>query len=120
MRKIVQGFGKKNKVKNLYHVEYTYVYDGHWWGIFRDDEEIHESSLIEYGWYRRVRFYPEKRDQYDYLHEDHEGYEVRIHPRGKRRGKNLPDSWDDYHNRSWGMRKSWKRNSKRKRQWKWE
>jgi len=38
--------------------------------------------------------------------------------RGKRRGHNLPNTWDDLPNRSWGAASSWKHNSKRRKQWK--
>ena len=37
--------------------------------------------------------------------------------RGHRRSQ-LPDSWDDLQNSSWGHQKSWKKHSKRRHQWK--
>lgn len=37
--------------------------------------------------------------------------------RGRRRGRNLPNSWDDVHSSYWGCRRSWKHHSKRKSQW---
>ena len=38
--------------------------------------------------------------------------------RAKRRGFNIPSSWDDKPNSRWDTRKNWKHNSKRRHQWK--
>lgn len=37
--------------------------------------------------------------------------------RGRRRGRNLPNSWDDVPSSYWDCRRSWKHHSKRKHQW---
>lgn len=37
--------------------------------------------------------------------------------RGGRRGKSIPTSWDDISSSYWSCRRSWKHNSKRKKQW---
>lgn len=63
-----------------------------------------------YGWIRHMRTMQERRWAHAW---DNEEFAPRV--RAKRQGHHLPSNWDDY----WaGAQKSWKRQSKRKHQWK--
>lgn len=63
-----------------------------------------------YGGLRRIRTFHERRWAHAW---DDEEFAPRV--RAARQGHNLPDPWDDY----WAdNQKSWKRQSKRKHQWK--
>jgi len=95
--------GNPNKIKRGYH-------NGHWW-----DEEDHqyEYEFVTGGWYRSFNTMQERRrnaaDVADW------GAEI---VRGRRRGRNLPDAWDDYQNATCHSVNSWKTHSKRRHQWK--
>lgn len=66
-----------------------------------------------YGWLRRIHTTKEKR--WAHAWDDEEFAPKKGFARGRRSAHNLPDSWDDY----WAQaQKSWKWQSKRKRQWK--
>lgn len=66
------------------------------------------------GQHRNIHTYPEHRDNAG-LTTDEDAQEYNIRPRGKRRGHNLPDQWDDLNFSDWKA-KSWK--NYRKFQWK--
>lgn len=51
-------------------------------------------------------------------HDDEYGAEYGVWTRKSRTGRNLPSLWEDPGNASWNTRKSWKHNSKRRKQWK--
>lgn len=63
-----------------------------------------------YGWFRRPKTTQEMR--WAHAWDDEEDCPP---PRGRRQGHNLPNAWDDYYAHG---EKSWKKQSKRKRQWK--
>ena len=94
--------GNPNKIKRGYG-EHSY------W----QENDYYEFPFITYGYHRSFNTMPERRrnaaDCDDY------GHEI---VRGKRRGRNLPDPWDDYPNSACYEQKSWKRHSKRRHQWK--
>lgn len=94
--------GNPNKIKRGY-------YTGYW---FEDDNK-YEADFITGGYFRS--FYTMNERRQNAAHVDDYGIEV---VRGRRRGRNLPDSWDDYKNSSWGSVKSWKHHSKRRHQYK--
>lgn len=93
--------GNPNKIKRGYG---TYNY----W-----DSHEGEFPYKTYCYHRILRTMPERRrnaaDCDDY------GHEI---VRGKRRGRNLPDPWDDHENSATHEQKCWKRHSKRRHQWK--
>lgn len=64
------------------------------------------------GYYRPVRSHSEMK--YACAHAQEYGDEM---VRAKRRYKNLPNSYDDYKSDVWDTQKSWKHNSKRRKQW---
>lgn len=65
------------------------------------------------GWYRAIRTTNERRQTSG--HVDEYGESI---VRGRRRGKTLPNSWDDFQNHSADSTSSWKHNSRRRHQWK--
>lgn len=95
--------GNPDKIKRGY-----YCY-GWWW----EDRDYYEFPYIAYGSYRRIRTMNEKR-QNAYHVDDYGDSAVR----GRRRGHNLPDSWDDPMSGVHYTIKSWKHHSKRRKQWK--
>lgn len=64
-------------------------------------------------WYREIRTSNEHRQNCGHVRDHGE-----IIVRAKRRGYNLPNTWDDLPNSRWTSRKCWKHNSKRPHQWK--
>lgn len=78
------------------------------WSWQRKSDRGQKKSA--YGGLRHVHTTPEKRWSVDW---DDDGNTIYVRP--KRNMKNLPDTWDDYWVRG---EKSWKRQSKRKHQWK--
>lgn len=65
------------------------------------------------GIYRTIRTTNERRQTSGHVSEYGESI-----VRGRRRGKNLADAWDDYLNHSTNSASSWKHNSRRRHQWK--
>lgn len=95
--------GNPNKIKRGYH-------NGSWWD---EDDKQYEFEFITGGWFRSFCTMQERRrnsaDVADW------GAEI---VRGRRRGHNLPDAWDDYQNAASRSVNSWKTHSKRRHQWK--
>lgn len=117
MRKVLARFARKNKTKKLYH-EYELV---EYLSFYGTRYSFYSVNLLldDSGYHRSVRYFPERREQHQ-IHEDLNGELIQVKIRGRRKGKNLPDGWDDFQNSARNEKKSWKRNSKRKHQWKWE
>lgn len=95
--------GNPNKIKRGYS-------NCRWWD---EDNKLYETDFITGGWYRIFHTMPERRrnaaDVAEY------GPEI---VRGRRRGRNLPDPWDDRCNATCRSLNSWKTHSKRRKQWK--
>ena len=95
--------GNPNKIKSGYH-------NGSWWD---DDYKLYHYDHVTSGWYRAIRTHGErKRNAADVAEYGH------TIVRGKRRGTNLPTSWDDERNATCEHLNSWKNHSKRRHQWK--
>lgn len=77
----------------------------------------HEKTLKE-NWYRFHRRLKTTQEHRVTCGHDSEFRDEFKFGRSKRKGKNLPNSWDDFNISAWYSRKSWKTNSKRKHQWK--
>lgn len=101
----------KNKMKAVY-VHQPNEYAWFWWSA--TVENHYYSSNIP--WFRKIRTTNERRQQIPI--EDQIEYNVRT--RGRRSLGCLPDSWHDITTSALHEEKCWKRNSKRKHQWKYE
>ena len=101
-----------NKGKWLYH---RYYRARSIW--FRGPNEFEDEP---WTWnlrcFRAISTTQERR--YSCLMEDEKEYGIRV--RGRRQGHSLPEAWDDYTSSACYAYKSWKHNSKRKTQWKYE
>ncbi len=71
------------------------------------------DNPVRYCYFRPIRTYAEARTNVG--HADEYGPGI---VRWKRTGRLLPDAWWDLPNGSWATDKSWKHNSKRRKQWK--
>lgn len=100
----------------FYTDSHGFDYEVSWWGINRKEQKIRcrfrfdpvpctGTHWYHGNYYRHMKTYQERRSNYAY-----EGY-----TRGKRR--NLPEPWDDW-GRSDYKHNSWKKCTKRKRQYK--
>jgi len=93
-----------NKIKKGYYHSFTY---DNWSHADYDD-------FIVGGCYRAIRSTNERRQTS--AHVADYGAEI---VRGRRRGRNLPNAWDDEsRNISWDTAQNWKHNSRRRHQWK--
>lgn len=102
-------FKRKNKVKKRCHV---YSTQPSWWSFMTSEPYFYDST--ELNVYRSIsNNMAERKDWYNAL--DY-GYR----PRPNRSPAMLPTSWDDKGCAMWFYRKSWKHNSKRRKQWKYE
>ena len=72
-------------------------------------QKRHGRKRKAYGGFRKLRTFQERKKSFAFDEE----YFVKV--RSSRNASNLPDSWDDY---QYYAQKSWKYQSKRKRQWK--
>jgi hypothetical protein len=87
---------------------HNYAYD------WENDDWTRQGDFVIGGCHRSFSHHMSERRQ-NAAHCDEYGPQI---VRGRRRGRNLPDPWDDYPNTSWDTGKSWKHNSRRQRQWK--
>lgn len=97
-----------NKIKRGYY--YAYSWDDYNWGNYHKD-------YVVGGYHRTFSTTPERRRNAADVDDYGEEYGQNI-VRGRRRGHNLPDAYDDYPNSVNDTIKSWKHHSKRKKQWK--
>lgn len=96
--------GSADKIKYDFSVSYC---DYGMWG------DGWSSNLSHH---HKCRTTHEKR--WNEAHDDEYGVEYGLWTRKARTGRKLPSLWEDPGNASWDTRKSWKHNSKRKKQWK--
>lgn len=101
----------KNKMKRQYVIQPRFSWS---WYCHTSLEDIYYSDAL--GMFRAVRTTQAKR--YSFLID--EDREHNINMRGKRSNRGIPSSWDDICVAANDETKSWKRNSKRKKQWKYE
>ena len=102
---------RNNKKKWLQHAHYDPI------GYYATGLDWAEEPFTwNIRCHRRLQTNNERRQSF--LTTDETDYGIRI--RGRRQGRTLPNSWDDYVISEWYSRKSWKHNSKRKKQWKFE
>lgn len=99
--------GNPNKIKRGY-----YEWSRYWRADYNPKADWYEAPF-KFGWFRPVRTRNETRQ--NAAHEQDIGPEI---IRGRRRGRNLPSSWDDLPNSKQKSSKSWKHHSKRRKQWK--
>lgn len=104
---------RKNKVKWFYHSYYRSSGFYNFWGVTWIDSEAWTWNM---PCFRAIKTYPERRAAC--LTEEEKEYGVRV--RGRRQGHALPDAYDDICISAWSTQKSWKHNSKRRKQWKYE
>lgn len=81
-------------------------------------EVDHEDGTYREGYYnyhRRIKTNQERRINVGHDNEYRDEFKF---GRSARKGHNLPSSWDDLSVSTWSSRKSWKTNSKRRKQWK--
>lgn len=99
--RLVYVKGSSKKIKPAYHK----VYGGHWyWG--------HTFRNKIWSYYRHPRTHGEKKQAC--AHADEYGDQI---VRAARRYNNVPDAWDEYRSDVYATEKSWKHNSKRRKQW---
>jgi hypothetical protein len=101
-KRLIRHHFNKNKIKASYSTKQT---------IDNNGRERYVNYICYY--FRRVTTLNELKKTVGHFNE----YGDSI-TRGKRSPSNIPDSWDDYTINVWKQQKSWKHNSKRKRQWK--
>lgn len=141
-KKLYQRWYKNWKYRNetpyFYHYEErtksTCVWNGGWW-VWRDEVvPAHKRELVcrwgpkiwcidndffyclQYGYFRSIQTFPERRDNdfFDTHDEDRKMYRIKF--RRARSSGMIPNSWDDIHvSREGG--KSWKDYSKCRKQW---
>jgi hypothetical protein len=98
---------RKNKVKDLYF-EY---YSAESWSRYK-----YYDLDSRYRYHRNPATSQECRNSF--LTEDEVSVGVKI--RGRRSASMLPTMWDDLVTTSWNLKRSWKKNSTRPYQWKYE
>lgn len=103
---------KKNKTKDRFFEYYEF---NNWWWNYRFADT--KYRLTSYVWQFRSPGTKQERTQ-TFLTEDEKSAGIRI--RGKRTYRTLPTAYDDVYCTSAYVKKSWKHNSKRKHQWKYE
>lgn len=99
---------RKNKVKSTYFSPRKvriYYHDWYW--------DYEDSLIYVRANARKMNTLNERRAWYD-------AKEQGVKVRGRRSPCNLPSNWDDITPSAWYEKKCWKRNSKRKHQWKYE
>ena len=101
-------FNKNHDKIKISYATYTHRY---WWSW--KQEYIDSELFVVCGYLRHIKTTNERRQ--NAAHADEYGPEL---VRGKRRGRNLPDAWEDISLNTWGQRKCWKHNSKRRKQYK--
>lgn len=99
--RLVYTKGSPKKIKKAYRK--IYVGMGRWGHDFRNEVWVY---------YRHPRTHGEIKQAC--AHADEYGEQI---VRAKRRYKNVPDAWDDYCSNVYRTEKSWKHNSKRRKQW---
>lgn len=99
--RLVCSRGSPKKIKQTYRKFYKGF--GRWG---------HNFSRVIRSYYRHPRTHGEIKQAC--AHADEYGEQI---VRAKRRYKNVPDAWDDYCSDVYHTEKSWKHNSKRRRQW---
>ncbi len=96
------------KIKSTYRT-YKYV----WHSAYYNEARVYYSLAEQRGYYRRPRTMSERKAACGHIDEYGE-----VLVRAKRNHKNLPNSYDDLPSDIYGTMKSWKHNSKRRKQWK--
>lgn len=97
----------RNKIKTTYHeVQY-------FWTSWRTGLPEERFTIQNIGYHRQIKTTNERRQ--NLAHVDEHGIQM---VRGKRRGRNLPDAWEDRSSQVWKTKASWKHNSKRPTQYK--
>lgn len=107
---------RNNKVKFLYHEHYQSWHWHLWWKDDIADVEKWYRKDNHLRCYRRINTTHERRWSLAY----EEANEYGCYVRGKRSKRSLPNTWDDICIGSHNHGKSWKKNSKRKKQWKYK
>lgn len=113
MRKVKQSKFYQNKIKEAFRnkEEYRLCLFG-----FSYDKVFTSYPYMRSNCHKHFSNKQERSKTKMHLKEykEYETFGFRI--RGKRNGS-LPDPWDDYPSFVWNTHKSWKHNSKRKKQW---
>lgn len=99
--RLVCSKGSPKKIKQTYRKFYKGF--GRWG---------HDFSRVIWSYYRHPRTHGEKKQAC--AHADEYGEQI---VRAKRRYNNVPDAWDEYCSDVYRTEKSWKHNSKRRKQW---
>lgn len=99
--RLVYTKGSPKKIKKAYRK--VYCGEGRWGHDFRNEVWVY---------YRHPKTHGEIKQAC--AHADEYGEQI---VRAKRRYNNVPDAWDEYCSDVWGTQKSWKHNSKRRKQW---
>jgi len=106
----------KNKIKDHFKLV-PFVFDCLRWFPYMQDEPEITYDFPYIFIFRDINTFNEIKQTDGHLHdEDVKLYNVKI--RGKRRPNMIPDSWYDIRLSAIKEAKSWKRNSKRRKQWK--
>lgn len=98
---------RKNKLKEIFHE------DGCYYSIWFKEYWLSSKSMY---CCRPIRT---KQERTKYIQTEDEKY-YKVKYRAKRSVRGLPSNWDDIWTGANDVKKSWKHNSKRKRQWKYE
>lgn len=109
----IHNFRRKNnrdKIKSSYHETKHWYHPGNW-ATNRDPCEYFTIQVVGYG--RHPKTTNERRQNAAHCEEYGEWV-----VRGKRRGYNLPTSWEDRPLGVWKLKASWKHKSKRSKQYK--